>query len=278
VQTVSEQIIPQVPLAKEESDRFLNDFHRDGFSIMRNVFSQEECADLRNELDIIFAQKEKYTASHNLYGDIVVARLFEISNKFRDMLVREPIISLVEELCAKNCHIMANNAVRNGPGRAISTWHVDRDHENTVEFPCPPGMDRHDARYKLPVLRLTVQIYLSDVLTEEDGPSQYVPGSHYSGRDPNVAQGQTPTFEGKGPVNVFGRAGDIYFHNGQSWHRGAPNLGTKTRYLLQMSYCQRWVAQRFYPFIDYKMPEHVWEGTGERLQRVLGRHPKGPYG
>jgi ectoine hydroxylase-related dioxygenase (phytanoyl-CoA dioxygenase family) len=190
--------------------------------------------------------------------------------------VREPIISLVEALCGKSCHLMANNAVVNAPGQAISTWHVDRDSDCTVEFPCPPGMARHDPRYVLPVLRLTVQIYLTDVLTVEDGPSQYIPGSHYSGRDPDTQENLT--FEGRGCESVLGRAGDIYLHNGQCWHRGAPNLGKNTRYLLQMSYCQRWVAQRFYPFIDYKMPEHVWEGASDRLQRVLGRHPKGPYG
>jgi hypothetical protein len=38
------------------------------------------------------------------------------------------------------------------------------------------------------------------------------------------------------------------------------------------------IAQRFYPFLNYCMPDHVLEGAGERLLRVLGKHPSGPYG
>ena len=123
---------------------------------------------------------------------------------------------------------------------------------------------------------MTVQILLTDVDTMEDGPTQFIAGSHYAGRGPNDPK--NPTFEGRGPVSIFGKAGDIYLHNGQCWHRGAPNTGTRTRYLLQNAYCQRWVAQRFYPFMNYRMPDDVLEGADERLLRVLGKHPKGPYG
>jgi predicted NAD-dependent protein-ADP-ribosyltransferase YbiA (DUF1768 family) len=44
------------------------------------------------------------------------------------------------------------------------------------------------------------------------------------------------------------------------------------------TYSKRFIAQRFYPFIDYRMPPHVMEGASPRLQRLLGRHEKGSYG
>jgi hypothetical protein len=31
-------------------------------------------------------------------------------------------------------------------------------------------------------------------------------------------------------------------------------------------------AQRLFPFLNYRMPDHVLEGAGERLLRVLGKH------
>jgi hypothetical protein len=43
-------------------------------------------------------------------------------------------------------------------------------------------------------------------------------------------------------------------------------------------YSQRIIAQRLYPFIDYRMPDYVLEGTDERMLRLLGRHEKGAYG
>jgi len=45
-----------------------------------------------------------------------------------------------------------------------------------------------------------------------------------------------------------------------------------------VTYSKRFVSQKLYPFIDYRMPEHVWEGADERLQRLLGRHKPGAYG
>ena len=42
------------------------------------------------------------------------------------------------------------------------------------------------------------------------------------------------------------------------------------------STAQRVVAQRLYPFIDYLMPDYVWEDADKRMQRFLGRHGKGP--
>jgi hypothetical protein len=34
----------------------------------------------------------------------------------------------------------------------------------------------------------------------------------------------------------------------------------------------RMTAQRLFPFLNYRMPDHVLEGAGERLLRVLGKH------
>ena len=96
---------------------------------------------------------------------------------------------------------------------------------------------------RMPVFWFTVQVALSDITLLEHGPTQYVPGSHYSGRRP-VSQ-EDPVFEGQGPRAVFCRAGDIYFTNHQAWHRGAPNTSDRIRYVMQLQYAQRWADARF---------------------------------
>jgi ectoine hydroxylase-related dioxygenase (phytanoyl-CoA dioxygenase family) len=181
------------------------------------------------------------------------------------MLTREPIISLVESILGANCHLIAQNAVRNAPGQAIDTFHAD----DLVIAPLPPEIARHDPRVSLPLFLMTVQIPLTDIPSIEFGPTEYVPGSHYSGREPNDPQ--SPSFEGRGPVPVFCKAG-------QCWHRGAPNTSTRTRYLFQLSYGMRYVSQRFYPFVNYQLPQHVLDNADERRKRVLGFHSKGAYG
>ena len=123
---------------------------------------------------------------------------------------------------------------------------------------------------------LTVQIPLTDIPSIEYGPTEYVPGSHYSGREPNDRS--APIFEGRTPVPVLCNAGDIYLHNGQCWHRGAPNTSDTTRTLFQLCFGMRWVSQQFHPFVNYQMPQHVLDNADARRKRVLGAHPSGACG
>jgi ectoine hydroxylase-related dioxygenase (phytanoyl-CoA dioxygenase family) len=80
---------------------------------------------------------------------------------------------------------------------------------------------------------LSVQVPLTDVMTPESGPTEVVPGSHFSGRLPAP---ENPVFEGRGAAPVLCRAGDIYLFNHQVWHRGGPNRSAQTRYLMQLQY------------------------------------------
>ena len=119
-------------------------------------------------------------------------------------------------------------------------------------------------------------IPLIDVEILEDGPTQVVPCSHYSGRKPPPED--NPTFNGQKPISLFTKAGGAYMFNSQIWHRGAPNCIDQYRLIAAVTYSQRIIAQRLYPFIDYEMPKHVLDGASQRLQRLLGRHEKGAFG
>ncbi|NJR52214.1 MAG: phytanoyl-CoA dioxygenase family protein, partial [Leptolyngbyaceae cyanobacterium CSU_1_3] len=88
---------------------------------------------------------------------------------------------------------------------------------------------------------MTVQVALSDIDELAHGPTQYVPTSHYSGRKPNA----TLEFDGHAPQSVFCKAGAIYLTNHQTWHRGAPNLSERVRYIMQIQYAQHWADRRF---------------------------------
>jgi len=255
----------------EQTARLKADFYRDGYVLIPGVLQPAEVEALKAGIDRLFSDPQ-WRETDNIYSDFIAVRLFETDVVFEDMLTREPIISLIESILGPDCHLIAENVVRNAPGQAIDQFHTD----DVVIFPVGQGMERHDPRLSMPVFILTVQIPLTDIPTLEYGPTQYVPGSHYAGRQPDDLF--APTFEGQGPVSVFCQAGDIYLHNGQCWHRGAPNTSQQRRYLFQLSYGMRWVSQRFYPFVNYQLPPQVLARADDRRKRVLGFHPKGAYG
>ena len=59
------------------------------------------------------------------------------------------------------------------------------------------------------------------------------------------------------------------------------NGATIIRNVLSREECEqicRRVAQHFWPYLNYHMPDYVLEGADERLLRVLGKHPEMAYG
>ncbi len=255
----------------EQTADLLARFRRDGAVHAGRLLARNEAAALCRRVDELFADSRAQNTD-TFYGSYIAVRLFEWDPRFRDLMVREPMVGLMEALLGPDCHLIANNIVRNAPGQAIDNFHAD----DFLWFPLPPEVPRFDARATFPTFIVNVQVPLTDVEADQFGPTQYVPGSHYSGRKPNDPK--APVFEGRGPVSIHAQAGEFYLQHSQVWHRGAPNTSTRTRYLLQYSYGMRFVAQRFFPFLNYRMPDAVLAGASERLLRVLGKHPKGAYG
>ena len=197
---VKQQTLPAEPLPLDTLNAVLEDFYQNGVTIVRNVLSRETCERIVARLDEIFAEPY-FMQMRNVKGSrqdgkdpIVVHRLFECDLMFRDLLVREPIISIAETVLGEHCHCIAQGCILNRKDLGINRFHID----DGVEFPITPEMDRHDPRLRMPVLRMSVQIALSDQDEVKYGPSQFVPGSHYSGRQPEDPE--HPTFEGKEPV------------------------------------------------------------------------------
>ena len=159
-----EQTLLVEPLPSDRLNTVLEDFYRNGVTIVRNVLSREECEQIVARVDEIFAEPY-FVQMRNVKGNrqdgrdpIVVHRLFECDLMFRDLLVREPIISIAETVLGAHCHCIAQGCILNRKDLGINRFHID----DGVEFPITPEMDRHDPRLRMPVLRMSVQIALTD--------------------------------------------------------------------------------------------------------------------
>ena len=80
------------------------------------------------------------------------------------------------------------------------------------------------------------------------------------------------------PTSILLEWGDVAFFNSQIWHRGSQNHSDVVRKVIMITYGCRFIAQRFYPFLNYRMPDQVIRGASDTLMRILGKHSKGPYG
>lgn len=252
----------------EQIQSWIETFHRQGFLFLENMLSPEWCAELRDDLDRALRDNPNglnyITATRQL-----AVRLFETSPANLRLFDFEPIVSFAEALVAPNCHVIANNSFLVRSGGEIDNWHQDDPPHYLVTDGNPP------TNVRLPVLLFTANYYLTDVTVKEDGATEFIPGSHLFGRP------CPPTIDDdlkNRTVYALGKAGSVIMFNNQVWHRGGPILGDRTRYMAQVAYGRRIIGHKYYPFMNYVMPEHVYKDASPRLKRLLGFLEKGAYG
>jgi len=259
-------ITPGAKLQSTHHQQVLEDFYREGYAIVPGVLGKDEVAVLRELADRFIDDPQ---SARDFVTPIVNTQVLRSTQAlhpaFGDMLVREPFLSLAEAVLGKGVGFCGQNVIRSDANTAISHWHVD----DLVEFPLPPEIPRHDPRIRLPIFWFSFQIALSDIDSVENGPTEIVPASHYSGRDV-PRDTDRPSFEGRGPVPILCRAGDAYLFNHQLWHHGSMNRSSRRRYLMQNQYCRAWGPYRFNsPDAARRLPPDPTAAPNPRLEALL---------
>ena len=199
----------------------LEQFHREGYLAIPDALLPEEVATLRRGVEAAFAEPCEEAEIHG--GEmprIWRPKLFERGPEFEALVDNPRVIDLVEAILGADCHLIAMSALRTGPGQGIDSFHSDE----AVRFPRPLDVPL-DPRIPVPCFVLNFNYYLCDV-DEALGPTQFVPGSHRSGRQPRPEDRDAdglPRYEGRGPVSAVGKAGTAVMWHDQVWHRGAKN-------------------------------------------------------
>ena len=250
----------------EQIASWVEQFNRDGYLFLQNVLPPDLVAELKSDLEKVLAE-----APHQTGGCIELrARMFEISAANRRLFDLEPIVSFAEALVSADCHVVHNNSFTSPPGGGITGWHQDDAPHYVVTHGEPP------TNVRLPVLLFTANYYLTDVLSIENGPTQVIPGSHLIG-SPCPGNLDGTKWEPK-IASCLGKAGSVVMFNNQVWHRGGPNRSNVTRCMTQISYGRRLIGHKYFPFMNYNMPEHVYKDANPRLKRLYGFLPTGAYG
>lgn len=133
-----------------------------------------------------------------------------------------------------------------------------------------------DDRIPYPVFAIGAHILLRDC-TAADGPTAVVPASHRSGRLAPMSRLHDPelTYDGRPPVLLEGRAGDVALFVSDAWHRGThAGPDGAGRLFLQVHYGRRDIAQRILTTneVNHLSPEAVARAATPRERSLVGLH------
>jgi hypothetical protein len=262
--TGSETLYRQRTFNVGEIEAMTEAMYEDGFVLIPNVLTSDEVEQACRKIDTLepFGFDSQGKTDH-------YKCVFNRDPFWLQFIDKHGIIDLAEATMGSQCHIIGETAWRSHPGHNGWSPHTDR-----VFFELPEDVA---AKVKIPIYLCTAHFYLTDI-TEELCPTYVIPGSHKSGRSLEWGKEPEPKWEGRGLEPVICKAGDVLFFRSDVWHSGSLNATKdQTRYLLQVHYSHRFIAQQFSPYITWQFNPEVIGACNPRQLRLLGDHKQGAY-
>jgi hypothetical protein len=245
-----------------ETARMLEALHADGFVLIPAVLTAPEIETARRETDRLKPLHWDFTGDTDHYKNV-----FNRSPFWLSFLDRDGVIDLAEAALGSECHIIGMTAWRSHPGHCGVGLHLDYLPMTWPESGVPDGI-------RVPMFLCTAHFYLSPQ-PEELCPTWVVPDSHRAGRRPGRGEIH---WKGRLPQPVLCAAGDVLFFRSDLWHSGSDNrTPDQTRYLLQVHYGRREMAQHFAPYLEWRFNPDMVAASTPRQRRLLGDHRQGAY-
>ena len=223
---VSESFAPNSKL--DESTEELN---RDGYTILSNIFSKEDCTIAKEKIDTIYEKQiNEFGGEDKLeyINDQNVARaLFVYDKFFLKFLIDDKILAILAKFFGKKYILNLQNSPINKPYDAHygSTWHRDLSYQHFVS--------------SRPIA-INVLICLDDFI-KKNGGTHILPGSHRFEVFPSQ------NYRDKNEMQIEAKTGDAFIFDSLLFHRaGANNTGIDRKLLVHM-YTLPFVKQQ----VDY---------------------------
>jgi len=154
------------------SEQQLEDFERDGFLIMPDVFSRDEVAKLRERLPSLFEQHTDSNIRERKSDQVRSAMALHLRDELYTKLVRHPrLVDPALQITGEPVYIQQVKVnVKSAFGGELWQWHYDfATHHSDDGVPQPRALNLH--------------VFLSEV-NDYNGPLYFIPGSHRCGPVP----------------------------------------------------------------------------------------------
>lgn len=220
-------------------------FDEQGYFVAENAFTPAEVEEMRNEFDRLLAIEGKF-GGHEVHiepGAPRLANLFNKSEAFDRCLACTPTLAAAHHLLGE-IRVYSLNARNPLKGQGQQLLHSDVPRVSPTDW------------------RVVNSMVMLDDMTEDNGPTRVVPGSHkwvpINVPDVNMAEVEriemTPEEAKTIPkdpmaphpreIKLTGKAGSVAVINGHIWHGGTRNESGKSRRVLHLAIGRRNLPQQ----------------------------------
>jgi|GEM_PF-1057348 len=234
--------------------RHADELRTRGYTILRDVLTQDEVATARAALDVVFQRESSIAPRRGWLTDAYrVAYMLPAKNPlFLELSQRAELLGLVRALLGADCVLGSLNGLAMVPGGRAQPLHLDQ-------------------AASMPGMVLTVNaLHTLDDFTRENGCTRLVPGSNdrsWSGDPAELAAAEGESIYLEAP------AGSLIAYSGGTWHAGSSNHTDQPRRALHAYFTRPWLR----PHWDF--PASLSAGTVRSLtagQRTLLGFGLGP--
>lgn len=252
------QLTEELPSPVADRNRAFDDLKRFGYCLVEGALTAAEVQTLRSRL-VDQAQGEAAAGVANFEGHQGAnQRVWNLINKgecFEELLLNPIFEEFTDPILGRHAICGSYQANIAGPGGKIQCLHYDQMLVN------PKVTDRP--------LALQFAVYLDDV-TEENGATRVIPGSHVGGREPDDQYSLDGTVPAEGP------AGTVLIFDGRLFHGAGANATSKPRHILFPWFLRYYMrsadtnAASLRPEVEARM--------SDRLKAILGFRCTGGLG
>ena len=215
-------------------------FDDDGYFVIENVFSPAEVDEMRSEFERLRAIEGQY-GGHEVHIEPGAPRLSNLFNKsaaFDRCFACKPALAAAAYLLGE-IQIYSLNARNPQKGQGQQLLHSDVPRTSPTDW------------------RVVNSVVMLDDMTETNGPTRVVPGSHkwvpINVPDVNMAEvkqievrsdelaiiPKDPMAPHPKEIKVTGKAGSVAVINGHIWHGGTRNESGEPRRVLHLAMARR---------------------------------------
>ncbi|QJB70111.1 phytanoyl-CoA dioxygenase family protein [Parasphingorhabdus halotolerans] len=264
-------------------DQCWDEYETNGYVIFPAIMTSEEVARQRAALQPWI---DADVRGRNVFEGTESNRIYAMLSKdpiFADLITHPLQLAFAEKELGKSCLLSACLAINLHPGETVQPWHMDDEH----------------CRQKMPRKALGVSTFWTiDAMTEDNGATEILPGSHAWGDEKPVGANALSDFfnaddyahkddPGYHPdaIKAVMPAGSLMIAKGNLWHRGGANKSGQSRLIVTPQYCPGWMRPletmllAVPPEKAAKLPSRVQELLGYSIHEpfmgyVDGMHPR----